>query len=308
MLLLIFLTAFTSVVFGFWFIVRPKPSVVSRRLLASNSQELTRDRRLEGGFLRRVIAPTFAKAGNRAVRDTCQQNTIRSIERLLIAAIPSHGRSRRSWASGSRPSPARPGFIVYLARGPGRIDWASAFSRRCAAAVFRCHGPVRDGPRPGPSAVQKSIIRALPDGLDLLVTCVEAGMGADAAFATVTERTDGPLSDAFALYLLREVGLGRSRREALQSAADRTGVDDLIGLAVSVNRAEELGTTLGDVLRIQAKDLREIRRTRAQEAAQKAPVKMTIPLALCFLPAMGSVIVVPAIINLVRFFGEATGS
>ena len=149
---------------------------------------------------------------------------------------------------------------------------------------------------------QRAIVRALPDGLDLLVTCVEAGMGADAAFATVAERTEGPLSQTFARYL-SDVGLGRSRREALQAAADRTGVDDLIGLAVSINRAEDLGTTLGDVLGRQAKDLREIRRTRAQEAAQKAPVKMTIPLALCFLPAMGAVVVVPSIINLANYFG-----
>jgi tight adherence protein C len=150
---------------------------------------------------------------------------------------------------------------------------------------------------------QKSVARALPDALDLLVTSVEAGLGVDAAFAMVTERTSGPLSQTFALYL-KEVGLGRPRRDALAHVAERTGVPDLIRIAASVAQAEEIGTTLGDVLRTQAEDLRLLRRQRAQEAAQRAPVLMTIPLALCFLPAMVAVVIVPSILNLMQFISD----
>ncbi|MGE5597575.1 MAG: type II secretion system F family protein, partial [Hyphomicrobiales bacterium] len=150
------------------------------------------------------------------------------------------------------------------------------------------------------------ITRGLADALDLLTTCVEAGMGVDAAFALVTERTEGPLSETFSAYL-RQVGLGRSRRDALTYVADRTGVEDLIQLAAAINQGEELGTTLGDVLRHQAKELRAIRKQRAQEAAQRAPVLMTIPLALCFLPAMGAVVVVPSILNLINFIQDLGG-
>jgi tight adherence protein C len=154
---------------------------------------------------------------------------------------------------------------------------------------------------------QTRIMRALPDALDLLVTSVEAGMGIDAAFAVVTERTTGPLADTFALYL-RQVGLGRSRREALSHIAERTGVQDLVGLASAVVQGEELGTTMGDVLRRQAEDLRVLRAQRARERAQRAPVLMTIPLVIFFLPAMGLVVVVPTIINATDFISGIGGA
>lgn len=304
MLLPIFLTVFASLGLGVWMAVRPRSSVVSRRLLEPSSQLPTRERRLEGGFLRRVIAPTFVKAGNHAAA-ILPQNTIRGIDRLLIAAnepwsLPAF---LGAWMATIAGGVA---LVIYFAMNQSALTGLQLSVVAALVMFFVAIGPYAMV-RGRAKRRQKLIVRALPDGLDLLVTCVEAGMGADAAFATVTDRTDGPLSDAFSLYL-RDVGLGRTRREALQSAADRTGVEDLIDLAVSVNRAEELGTTLGDVLRIQARQLRETRRTRAQEAAQKAPVKMTIPLALCFLPAMGSVIVVPTIINLISFFNDTIGA
>jgi tight adherence protein C len=149
---------------------------------------------------------------------------------------------------------------------------------------------------------QQSIVKALPDALDLLVTCMEAGLGVDAAFAEVTQKTSGLLSEAFALYL-RQVGLGRSRRVALNYVAERTGVDELIRLATAVTQAESMGTSLGDVIRTQAEDLRIARRQKAEKAAQRAPVLMTIPLVVCFLPAMGVVIITPSILNLMRFMG-----
>src|SRR5438094_9390699 len=118
---------------------------------------------------------------------------------------------------------------------------------------------------------RKAITRALPDALDLLTTGVEAGLGVDAAFVMVTEKTGGPLSETFSNYL-RQVGLGRSRRDALTDVADRSGVQDLIRVAASVAQAEQMGAVLGDVLRVQAEDLRLLRRQRAQERAQRAPV------------------------------------
>ena len=118
----------------------------------------------------------------------------------------------------------------------------------------------------------------------------------------MTERTSGPISQTFGHYL-REVGLGRPRRDALAAAADRTGVDDLIRISAAVAQAEDMGTTLGDVLRTQAEELRLVRRQRAQEAAQRAPVWMTIPLIFCFLPAMGAVIVIPSVLNFLNLLG-----
>jgi tight adherence protein C len=153
---------------------------------------------------------------------------------------------------------------------------------------------------------QTAIIRSLPDAMDLLVTCVEAGMAVDAAFSMVTEKTEGPLSEAFTQYL-RQVSLGRPRREALLFVAERTGVEDMVDMARAIGQGEDLGTTIGDVLRLQSQDLRAVRRQRAQEAAQRAPVLMTIPLVLCFMPAMGAVVVVPSLLNLVGFIGDIGG-
>jgi tight adherence protein C len=149
----------------------------------------------------------------------------------------------------------------------------------------------------------RSIEREMPDALDLLLTCVEAGLGVDAAFALVAQRLKGPLAQVFAEYL-KQVGLGRSRREALDDVATRSGAVSLRHLATVVAQATSVGTSMGDVLRIQAGELRAARRLKAQEAAARAPIWMTIPLALCFMPAMGAVIVVPSMLKLLESIGD----
>jgi tight adherence protein C len=150
---------------------------------------------------------------------------------------------------------------------------------------------------------RRQIERALPDGLDLLLSSVEAGLGIDAAFALVAERTRGPLAETFTEYL-RQVGLGRSRRDALADIAQRSGAEGLVRMSVIVSQASEVGSSLSDILRIQAAELRADRRVKAQEAAQRVPVMMAIPLALCFLPAMVAVVVVPSILNMLNYVGD----
>jgi len=120
------------------------------------------------------------------------------------------------------------------------------------------------------------------------------------------QHTHGALSQLFSSYL-RQVGLGQPCRDALTDVAQRTGVQSLIKLAHTVAQATEVGTSMGDVLRVQAADLRTERRLRAQEAAQKAPVYMVIPLATCFLLVMVTVVIVPAVLNLLKFVGHVGG-
>lgn len=156
------------------------------------------------------------------------------------------------------------------------------------------------------NARKTAIRKTLPDALDLLVTGVEAGLGVDAAFALVASRVGGPVAETFVEYL-RQVGLGRTRREALDNVAQRSGAEDLIRLANTVAQATDVGTSMGDVLRLQAHDLRIERRARAQDAARKAPILMTIPLALCFMPAMVAVVIVPAILNTLKFVRDIGG-
>jgi tight adherence protein C len=140
---------------------------------------------------------------------------------------------------------------------------------------------------------QAIITKSLPDSFDLVTTCVEAGLGLDAALARVAEKVEGPFAEELA-RTLREVGMGRMRRDALQELGQRTGVPDLVTFVNAVVQAEQMGTGIGQVLRVQAEQLRVRRRQRAEEMANQAPVKMTFPLVLCIFPTLFLVILGPA--------------
>jgi len=140
---------------------------------------------------------------------------------------------------------------------------------------------------------QREIIRSLPNALDLITTCVEAGLGLDAAFAKVTEKMKGPLSEELA-HALRQVGLGRARREALRDIGVRTGVPEVVTFVNAVVHAEQTGASIGQLLRVQADQVRVKRRQRIEAQAQRIPIWMTFPLVLFILPSLFIVILGPA--------------
>ncbi len=147
---------------------------------------------------------------------------------------------------------------------------------------------------------------SLPYVVDLLTACVEAGLGFDAAVGQVV-RALGPQDAAIRQELkayLADVGLGRSRREALADLAERCGIREAAGLVAAVQQGEQLGRGIGLTLRSQSRHLRTRRRQRAQEAAMKAPVRMLLPLVLCIFPAMFIVILGPAAIQLSDVLGQ----
>jgi tight adherence protein C len=148
---------------------------------------------------------------------------------------------------------------------------------------------------------QTIITKSLPDSLDLITTCVEAGLGLDAALARVAEKVEGPFADELS-RTLREVGMGRMRRDALRELGERTGVPDLITFVNAVIQAEQMGTSIGQVLRVQSDQLRLRRRQRAEEMANAAPVKMVFPLVLCIFPTLFLVILGPAGISIYGSF------
>jgi tight adherence protein C len=147
------------------------------------------------------------------------------------------------------------------------------------------------------------IWRGLPDAFDLMTTCVEAGLGLDAAFQKVSEKLGGPVADEFA-EMLREVSMGKARRDALRDMGERTGVPDLQAFANMIVQAEELGTSLGAALRAQAGDMRRRRRQHAEEEARRAPSKMVFPLVFFILPSLFVVILGPVAIELIKTFSE----
>jgi tight adherence protein C len=147
------------------------------------------------------------------------------------------------------------------------------------------------------------IIKSLPDSFDLITTCVEAGLGLDAALARLAEKVEGPFADELS-RTLREIGMGRGRAEALRDLADRTAVADLSIFVNAIVQAEQMGTSIGQVLRVQSEQMRMRRRQRAEELANQAPVKMIFPLVLCIFPTLFIVILGPAVIKLFETYSK----
>jgi len=141
----------------------------------------------------------------------------------------------------------------------------------------------------------------LPDALDLMAVSVEAGMGFDGAISKLTEHMEGPLADEFALTL-SEVRIGESRQDALKKLAERTGTPELSSFVRAIIQADQLGISLGRILRVQATDSRLKRQAAAEEKAMKAPIKMLFPTVLFIFPAMFLVILGPAFLNLSKVF------
>jgi tight adherence protein C len=141
-----------------------------------------------------------------------------------------------------------------------------------------------------------------PDALDLMVICVEAGLGLDAAMNRVTAEIE-PVHPALGAALRqvgREVRAGRPRGEALQAFAKRIGLPEVESFATLLNQSELLGTGAARALRVQAEEMRAARMLHAEEQAQALPVKLTLPLVLCVLPAMIAVVLLPGIIAVLR--------
>ena len=141
----------------------------------------------------------------------------------------------------------------------------------------------------------------LPDALDLLAVSVEAGLGFDAAVTKLTEHMSGPLIDEFALTL-NEIRVGEARPVALRKMAERVDAAELSNFVRAVIQADQLGISLGRILRVQATDTRLRRQAAAEEKAMKAPIKMLFPTVLLIFPAMFIVILGPAILNILETF------
>jgi tight adherence protein C len=146
---------------------------------------------------------------------------------------------------------------------------------------------------------QKSIRRSMPDALDLLTICVEAGLGFDGAMARVNEKWDNELSLEFG-RVLREIQLGKLRRDALRDMAERMGVGEMTSFVAAVIQSEQLGVSMAKVLRIQSDQMRVKRRQQAEEEAHKAPIKMLIPMAILIFPSICIVLMTPAILMMLR--------
>ena len=142
---------------------------------------------------------------------------------------------------------------------------------------------------------QDEVVKALPDALDLLTICVEAGLGFDAAMAKVAEKWDNELSRAFG-RVIQEIRLGKLRREALREMDRNLEVTDITSFAAAIIQADQLGVSIAKVMRIQSEQMRIRRRQRAEEKAHQAPVKMLFPMVFLIFPAIYVVLLGPAVL------------
>ncbi len=149
---------------------------------------------------------------------------------------------------------------------------------------------------------QQAVQESFPDALDMLMVCVEAGLGLDAALTRVGAQfmaSHPVLAEEFALVSL-ELRAGKSREAAMRNFAERIGTTEITSFVVLLIQSDQLGTSVAQTLRVQADDMRIKRMLRAEEKAHMLPVKLSIPLVLCLLPAMIAVAVLPGIIRIIR--------
>lgn len=153
------------------------------------------------------------------------------------------------------------------------------------------------------NARQNDIRKAMPDAMDLLTICVEAGLGLEAAMSKVSEKWENQLSLAF-LRTIREIQLGKLRRDAMRDMANRVGLPEMTSFVAAIIQSEILGVSLAKVLRIQSDQMRVRRRQLAEEKAHAAPVKMILPLAFLIFPSIFIILLTPAGIQISRSFGN----
>ena len=248
-------------------------------------------------FRERVILPLVESTGRR-VTALLPGELVRQIERrLTLAGQPMPPATFWTLALGAGAVPAGAYALLILAASQGRPSAALLPTALFGALgallpVYWLSSRAR--------ARKNRMLAALPDSLDLLTICLEAGLGLDGAFHQLAEKQSGPLVDELR-RMLREIGLGKIRRQALLDLADRTGIDDVRTLVNAIVQAEQMGTSLAPVLRAQAQRLRVRRRQRAEQEARRAPVKMVFPLVFCLMPSLFIIILGPLIISLVDF-------
>ncbi len=148
---------------------------------------------------------------------------------------------------------------------------------------------------------QTGIKKQLPDAMDLLCVCIEAGLSFDAALLKVSQKLKGPFIDEL-LIVYREIQMGRTRREALQNLCDATNLDELKTFASALVQAEQLGIPINNVMRAQSEQLRIERSQQAKEKGMKASIKMLVPMLLFIFPVVFIILMGPTVLNIIETF------
>ena len=245
-------------------------------------------------FSERVLAPMIRRASGFMVRFTPARSLESARHKLDLAGNPNNWTPSEFFGVRAVACAAL-GGLIFLMLSVANVDW---LQRIGMTVVFALLGFMLPALWLGQKIRSRkdSVIRSLPDALDLLTICVEAGLGFDQAMQKVAEKWDDELSRAFA-RVLHEIRLGKTRREALRDLANRLDLSDVTSFVAAVIQAEQLGVSIAKVLRIQADQMRIRRRQRAEEKAHQAPVKMLFPMVFLIFPAIWIVLLGPALLQ-----------
>lgn len=276
---------------------------VARRLKGLTAYEVTQVKEAEPilrTFGERVLRPTYALVV-RTLKAIWPSKYLSRLRTKLERAGYSGGiTADRVIAAKVLAAVGAAGLVVALAFiGSWKIGSAVFVLVACAVLAFFLPDMWLDSQI---SSRRYAIVRALPDMLDMLTISVEAGLGFDAALAKVVRSSHGPLAEEFG-RVLQETQAGASRRQALRAFADRVDMSQIHSFSGALVQADMFGVSIAQVLRAQAGEMRLVRRQRAEEMAQKAPVKMVIPLVICILPATMIVILGPVVLRIMGVFG-----
>lgn len=241
----------------------------------------------------RILIPVAEQIGALTERFTPQNAIEQTEKKLKLAGNPPGLDPTIFWAARFIAAAGIAGLLL-LVFSLGSMDWTWG-RKLMMVAVFSLIGFFVPQLllQSKISARQDEIRKAMPDALDLLTICVQAGLGFDAAMSKVADKWDDELADEFE-QVLREVQLGSIRRVALRNMADRIGISEMTSFVAAIIQSEQLGVSMSKVLTIQSDQMRVRRRQIAEEKAQQAPVKMLFPMALLIFPSLLIILLGPA--------------
>jgi tight adherence protein C len=280
---------------------RERTSVMETRIQSFRNRTILKDDLsvdLDVAFVDRVLKPSVEKIAQTATKILPQKSIAEIQQQLLMAGNPMRLNTFLTFWAAMMVVVGMLFLMVFATLSAPLFPHKIALG---AVLFFIGYSYPRMWLKSKVKAKQKLVIKALPDALDLITTCVEAGLGLDAALQRVAEKSDGPLAEELQ-KMLRDVSMGKLRREAMSELSERIGVEELTNFINSIIQAEQLGVGIAQVLRVQSDQLRTARRQRAERSAHEAPIKMLFPLVLFIFPAFLMVILGPAVIRISEAF------
>jgi tight adherence protein C len=267
-------------------------SLIDRRMYSVSNVLTLEEVELSRPFTERVIRPNLSSLLRFLGRLTPQRNLEVIQHRLEVAGRP-YGWSVADFVGLRLLSALLCGVMVFLLLLLGNVSPTYRLLMTLAVTLLGFYLPIL-WLRWQINQRKSQILRALPDGLDMLNICVGAGLGFDAALSRVGERWHNSLADEFN-RVVTEIRLGKTRRRALLDLADRTEVPEVQNFVATIVQADQLGVSIAKVLRTQAEQMRIIRRQRAEELARQATIKLLFPLVFLIFPSMLAVLLGPAV-------------